>query len=154
MDTNIFLILLLLVCAIQAFLMMCCDRSFVKPTIWLRTARPLCDGRPFASSPFRRLASRGRPFRGFSAWWSMQIAIHLARCLTYHDSVPRDREGSQNQCSHPHDNLSCYFYTSLWSCQCQSTLTQTQRSDEIDMACYRILPVDSITCSQVGPMSF
>ena len=61
-DTNILLILLLLACVVLAFLMMYCDRSFVKPAIWLRIVRPLCDGRPFASSPFRRLASRGSLF--------------------------------------------------------------------------------------------
>ena len=52
---------LLLVCVSLIFLMMSCDKSYVKQALWLRIARPMCDGRPFASSPFRRLASRG-PF--------------------------------------------------------------------------------------------
>ena len=42
------------------------NKIFVKPAIWLRIARPMCDGRPLASSQFRRLASRrslfSRPF--------------------------------------------------------------------------------------------
>ena len=38
-------------------------------------ARPLCDGRSFASSPFHRLASRGPCFRGFPLWWAMGHAI-------------------------------------------------------------------------------
>ena len=56
---------------------------------WLRIARPMCDGRSFASSPFRRLASRGLPFGGFPGWWTFQFAIYLARFLSLHDSVPR-----------------------------------------------------------------
>ena len=133
--------------------MMYCDRSFVKPSIWLRTVRPTCDGRPFASSPFRRLASRGLPFRGFPAWWAMQFAICLDRCLTLHDSVPRYREGSQYQCGRLRDTLSCLLYTALRLGQCQSIVTQTQQPDDIDVACCRILQINSITCSQVGPMS-
>ena len=62
-DTNSCLILLLLTCANVAFY---CDTLFVKPEFRLRIARPLCDGRPFASSPFRRLASRGLFFSRFS----------------------------------------------------------------------------------------
>ena len=46
-----------------------CDKSLCKPGLRLRMARPMCDGRPFASSPFRCLASRGLPFRGFPVWW-------------------------------------------------------------------------------------
>ena len=42
-----------------------CDKSFCKPVLRLRMARPMCDGRPFASSPFCRLASRGPSLRGF-----------------------------------------------------------------------------------------
>ena len=56
---------------------------------------------PSASSPFRRQASRGLPFRGFPVWWAMQFAIYLARCLTQRDSVPRFKEGSRHQCSRP-----------------------------------------------------
>ena len=107
----------------------------------------MCDGRPVASSPFRRLASRGSPFRGFPAWWPSQIAICLARCLTIHDSGPRYSESIQPQC---HDTSSCYFYTALWLGQCQSILTQTQHLDELDMVCCRI----SLFSSQVGPTSF
>ena len=53
---------LLLVCVSLIFLMMSCDKSYVKQALWLRIARPMCDGRRFASSPFRRLASRGPLF--------------------------------------------------------------------------------------------
>ena len=53
-DTNSCEILLLLICVFLALLMMHCDKLFVKPAVWLRIARPMRDGRPFASSPFRR----------------------------------------------------------------------------------------------------
>ena len=70
-DTNIGLILLLLACATQSIPDDVYDRSFVKPAIWLRIVRPTCDGRPFASSPFRRLTSRGIFFFcGFTVWWT------------------------------------------------------------------------------------
>ena len=127
-DTNSRLILLLLTCAFQTFLlMMSCDMSFAKPTSWFRMVRPLCDCHSFASSPFRHLASRGSPFRGFPSWWAMQFAISLARCLTLQDSAPRYREGSQYEFGRPHDTLSCLFYTALWlgpvSIHCDADIT-------------------------------
>ena len=83
-----------------------------------------------APSPPRRSAAwrvEAPPFRGFPIWWTMQFAIYLARCRTLHDSVPRSREGSQYQCSRPHDTLSCFLYTALWLGQCQIIVTQTQQ---------------------------
>ena len=53
----------------------------------------------------------------------------------------------------PYDTLSCCFHTALWFGKSQSILTQTQHSSESDMVCYRIFHVDSLTCSEVGPMS-
>ena len=103
--------------------------------------------------PFRRLASRGSPFRGFPVWWTFQFAVYLSRCLTLHDPVPCYRYRVQTQCSRPYDILSCYFYTALWLGQCQSLLTQKQHPNEHDMVCYRIFRFGSITCSQVGPFS-
>ena len=70
LETNGCLILLLLICVFLVFLMMYYDRLFLKPAFWLRIARPVCDGRRFTSSPFRRLASRGlartTPYRACS----------------------------------------------------------------------------------------
>ena len=63
LETDSCFLLLLLICVFLVFLMMCCNRSSLKPAIWLRIARPMCDGRPFASPLFRRLAGRG-PFFG------------------------------------------------------------------------------------------
>ena len=50
--------LLHLTCVFLVFLMVCCNGSSLKP------ARPMCDGRRFASPLFRRLAGRGALFRG------------------------------------------------------------------------------------------
>ena len=61
-DTTKCSLSLLLACVSLMFLMMSCDTSYVKQALWLRIARPMCDGRPFPSSPFRRLASRGSSF--------------------------------------------------------------------------------------------
>ena len=68
------------------------------------------------------------------------------------DSAPREKEGSRCECGRTHDTLSCFFRTALWLGHCKSTVTQTQPEDT-DLACCRILPFNSITCSQVGPMS-
>ena len=62
---------------VSAFLMMYYNRSFVKPVFLLRMARPMRDGRPFASSPFRRMESRCSSFRGFHVWWAMQYLTRL-----------------------------------------------------------------------------
>ena len=77
LETNSCLILPILISVFLAFLMMHCDRSFVKPAIWLGIARRMCDGRPFASSPFLRLAGRGTLFSRFPPRWAMQFAISL-----------------------------------------------------------------------------
>ena len=117
LETNRCLILLLLTCAFLAFLMTYCDNSLCKQDIWLRMARSMRDGRPFASSPLRRLASRGHPFRGVPVWWTMQIAIYIyiymIRSFILQDSVHCHRGCSQHPCSRPHDTLTCLFFTSL-----------------------------------------
>ena len=65
LETDRCLLSLLLICVFLVFLMKCCNGSSLKPAGWLRTVRPMCDGRPFASPLFRRLAGRGQFFRGF-----------------------------------------------------------------------------------------
>ena len=50
-------------CLFLLFLLKCCNVFSLKPT------RSMCDGRLFASSPFRRLACRGALFRGFPFRW-------------------------------------------------------------------------------------
>ena len=45
----------------------------------------MCDGRPFASPPSRRLAGRGAIFRGVPFRWVLHFVLSLTRCLTIHD---------------------------------------------------------------------
>ena len=103
---------LLLVCVSLIFLMMSCDKSYVKQALWLRITRPMCDGRSFASSPFRRLASRG-PFlflRRYALVFFFRIAVYLCRCIALHDPVPK-RESVHASCGRPFDITSCFFHT-------------------------------------------
>ena len=101
------------------FLTTCCSRSSLK------LARPLCDGRPFASPLFRRLAGRGSFFRGFPFRWALQFVFSLVRCVTLQDAAPRQREDSLFECGRPHDTLSCLFFTALWLRQSQSISTMS-----------------------------
>ena len=76
------LLLLHLTCVFLVFLVKCCNRSSLKP------ARPMCDGRPFASPLFRRLAGRGALFRGFPFRWGLHLVIfdsqhNRARCHAF-----------------------------------------------------------------------
>ena len=126
METDSCLLLLLLICVFLVFLMECCNRSSLKPE------RPMCEGRPFASTLFRRLAGRGSFFRGFPFRWSLQWTVSLARCLTY--------------------TVSCLLFTALWLHRSQSVLLQgIQPAKDINLICYKTLPTKSVTCLQVGP---
>ena len=113
----------------------------------------MCDGHPFASTLFRRLAGRGSFFRGFVFRWALQFVFCLVHCLTLRDAAPRSRKGSLYECSRPCDTLSCLFVTALWLRQRQSILIQLQQTNDIDRTCYTPLPTKSVTCLQVGPMS-
>ena len=105
--------------------MECCNRSSLKPE------RPKCEGRPFASPLFRRLAGRGPFFRGFPFRWALQWTVSLARCLTF--------------------TMSCLFFTALWLHRSQSVLLQgNQPANDIDLICYKTLPTKSVTYLQVG----
>ena len=90
------------------------NRSSLKPAIWLRIARPMCDGRPFASSLFRRLVGRGSFFCGFPFRRAVQFAPFLDRCLTLQDAAPCYGKDSLHECGRPHDTLSCLFFTAKW----------------------------------------
>ena len=79
---------LLLVCVSLIFLMMSCDKSYVKQALWLRIARPMCDGRPVASSPFRRLASRGPFFFCGVTLWCF-FAVYLCELRSGKVFMPR-----------------------------------------------------------------
>ena len=147
LETDRRLLSLNLICVFLILLMNCCSRSSLKP------ARPMCDGRPFASPLFRRLAGRGPIFRGFPFRWALQFALSLTRCLILQDAAPCSRKDPLHECGCPHDTLSYLFFTALWFRQSQSILTQVQQTNDIDLTCYKTLPTKSVTCLQVGPMS-
>ena len=128
---------------VPVFLGVCCNKSSLKP------ARPLCDGRPFASPLFRRLAGRGSFFRGFPFRWALQFVVSLVHCTTFRDLAPCTRKDSLNECSRPCDALSCLFVTALWLRQSQSILLQVQQANDIAWTCFKTLPIESVTCLQV-----
>ena len=100
----------------------------------LRIARPMCDGRLFASSPFRRLASRGLSFLcGISFLWPLQVAIYLCRRQPLYDHVPQCWEINRIQCNRPYGTATCYFHTTIWLGRCQSMLTQV---DSTSCCCF------------------
>ena len=75
-------------CEHSVFLMLCCDKLFVKQALRLRIAQPMCDGHPFAFSPFRRLASRGLFFSAtFFCGGFFKLLFYLSRRLSLHDQV-------------------------------------------------------------------
>ena len=91
--------LLLRVCAILAFLMVYYDRLFVKPAIWLRIARPMCDGRP---SPRRFVA------------WRVEAPLFAVSCVVACpicdlSGSPYKWERAQTQCSRPYDTFVLLF---------------------------------------------
>ena len=139
-ETDRSLLSLLLICVFLS-------RSFHKP------ARPMFDGRPFASPLFRRLAGGGPFFRGCPFRWALQFALSLVRCLTLRYATPYSREDPLYECGRPRDTLSCLFFTALRLHQSQSILTQVQQSNDIELTCYKTLPTKSVTCLQVGPVS-
>ena len=121
------LFLLHLTCVFLVYLVKCCRRSSLKP------ARPMCDGRSFASPLFfNRLAGQGPFFCGFPLRWVLCIALYAALCSGERSSV-RMRSPMR------------HFV--------QSILTQVQQTKDIDLTCYKTLQTKSVTCLQVRPMS-
>ena len=114
----------------------------------------MCDGRPFASLLFRRLAGRGALFRGFPFRWLLHLALSLTRSITVHVATIYSREDPLSQSSRPLYNLSCLFFTALWLQRSQSILVQeNQPVKDFDLTCFKTFPIKATTCLQVGPMS-
>ena len=140
--------LLHLICVFVMFLMKCCSRSSLKP------ARPMCDGRPFASPLLCRLAGRGSFFCGFPFQWVLHFALFLTRCLTVQDVIPCSGEVLPYECDHSCHTSLCLFFTALRLQRSQSMLVQeTWQLKDIDFTSYKTLLTKSITCLPVGPMS-
>ena len=113
----------------------------------------MCDGR-LASPLFRRLARRGALFRGFPFRWVFHSVLSLTRGVALHDSTSCSREDSLDECGRPCDTLSCLLFAALWLRCNQSILVQeTQSANDIDLTCFKTLPITAVTCLRVGPMS-
>ena len=58
------------------------------------------------------------------------------------------------ECGRPCDALSCLFFSALWLQSNQSLLVQeNQPVKDIDLTCFKTLPIKATICLQVGPMS-
>ena len=140
--------LLQLTCVFLVFPVKCCNGSSLKP------ARPMCDGRPFTSPLFRRLAGRGALFGGFPFRWVLHFVLFLTRSVIMHDATSCSREDSLYERVGPCDTLSCFFFSALWLQRSQSILVQEiQSAKDIDVTCFKTFPIKAATCLQVGPMS-
>ena len=128
--------------------MKCCNGSSLKPP------RPMCDGHPFASPLFRRLAGRGALFCGFPCRWVLHFALSFTRCLTVHDATSCPMENSLFERGRPNKWLACLFFTALLFQRSQSILVQeNQPVKDIDLTCFKTFPIKATTCLQVVPMS-
>ena len=120
----------------------------------LKPTRSMCDGRPLASTLFRRLAGRGALFCGFPFLWVLHFVLSLTRCVALHDSASCSRKTHRDECGRPCDTLSCLLFSALWLRCNQSILVQeTQSVKDTDMICSKMLPIKAATCLQGGPMS-
>ena len=120
----------------------------------LKPARPLCDGRPFASPHFRRLAGRGALFCDFLCRWVLHFALSLIRCLTVQDATSCLMQSSLFECGRPFHGLSCLFITALLIQRSQSKLVQeNQPVKYFDQTCFKTFSINTTICFQVEPMS-
>ena len=90
---------------------------------------PMCDGRPFASSLFRRVASRGAfCLCGAPVLSSLQVAIHLCKRQIPNVHERHCRETNQIQCNSPYNTASCYVLSAVWLGRRQTFLTQIEHA--------------------------
>ena len=148
LDMDNCLPLLHLTCVFLVFLVKCCNGFSLKPT------RSMCDGRPFASSPFCRLACRGALFQGFPFRWVLHFVLSLTRGVLVHNAASCLREDSLDECGRPCDTLSCFLFSSLLPRCNQSILVQeTQSAKDTDMTCSKMLLIKATFCLHLGPVS-
>ena len=129
------------------FLKVCHNGSSLKPV------RPMCDGRPFASPLFRRLAGRGAFFCGFPFQWGPTLCDFVHRCLNVYDAVSCPMKDLLYECGRNYDTMSSLFSTAFWLQRSQSLLVQEiQPAKDIDLICCKTLPTKAITCLPMEPM--
>ena len=87
-------------------------------------------------------------FRGFPFRCVLHLALSLTRSIIVHVATPYSREDPLHEC----DNLSCLFFAAPWLQQSQSILVQEiQLAKDIDLTCFKTLPIKATTCLQVRP---
>ena len=75
----------------------------------------MCDGRPFSSPLFRRLAGRGVFFRGFPFRWVLHFVLSSTRSVIIHDATSCSKEDSLDECQRTCDTMSCLFFIACGS---------------------------------------
>ena len=112
--------------------MTCYVNWLMKQAIRLRTARPMCDGCPFASSPSCCMAGRGLfllcgVLFGGSCMLHFVFAdanLYMYTCFFVVKSLKTKR-------SRPYGTATCILQTAIWLGTCQSILTQVERSSTL-----------------------
>ena len=96
-------------------LMLCCNRLLLlKQALWLRIARSMCDDRPFASSPFRGMASRGLFFTAFFCGICKCILSMQTLVPTYVSAALQGNHSNTVQASKRHPYLSSSYFNLVW----------------------------------------
>ena len=136
----------LLVCAFLVLLMKCCKGLSLKP------ARSGCDGRPFASPLFRRMAGRGALFRGFPFRWSLHIVLSVVHSIFTRAIRARCEDELLDVYIRPGNEAADFFFTAVWLQRSWSILIQdSQPARDLDSTCYNALIGEIATCSQMVP---
>ena len=140
--------LLHLICLYLVFRLRCYNGFSLKPT------GLMCDGRPFASPFFRRLAGRGFFVCHFLFRWVLHIAFYLIRGVAMHESSSCSREYSLGDCGRPCDPLSCLLFSALWiRCSQSFVVQETPSAKDFDLTCSITFLFNDATCLPIGPMS-
>ena len=99
-----------------------------------------CDGRPFASPLFRRVAGRGVFFRGFPFRWGLQIALSVVQCITMRMIRACCEDELLDVYARPGSEAADLFFTAVWLQGGWSILIQdVQPSRALDVTCHNAL---------------
>ena len=96
----------------------------------------LCDGRPFASSPFCRVAGRGPASSvGAFLWWLLQVAFYLCSLL-----VPECDVGQADEDGHHSLDVA------VWLGPYNTLLTIFEFCEEPTLCCEKEGPCSAVSC--------
>ena len=105
--------------------------------------------RPFAAWRVEAPYFCGFPFR-----WVPHLVLFLSRCVILHGAASCSRESSLSECECADEALSCLFFTALWLQSIQSIVVlEAQSTKDIDLTCFKTVPIKTTTCLQVGHVS-